>query len=281
MPGIPIWVAENGRPIAAAYDRGSGALAVLLNGEPAGNYTMRVEDARGHWGISLDADDAAAPGVASYPLGAEHLDVLAGSVEARLQVGAGSVTSIEGERTLTASVPVEVVPGLDAQRLPDRAAYMVYRTALYGAIIQDGPEPGRVTLAVVCDGAATVMGLNLTASANDAEDRYVIFGDSVRAGAVPLGNPRHASTDAGLDATLVPGGVDMLPHVALTVPRQRAGHARRPRLDSRGEHRICGRPRLPVRRTPGAGRPVRGGLRKRHSRLGRRVGGDASGGGGL
>ena len=218
MPGVPIWVAENGRPIAAAYDRGSGALAVLLNGEPAGNYTMRVKDARGHWGISLDADDAAAPGVASYPLGAEHLDVLAGAGDARLQVGAGAVTGIEGERTLTASVPVEVVPGLDAQRLPDRAAYMVHRTALYGAIIQDGPEPGRVTLAVVCDGAATVLGLNLTASANDAEDRYAIFGDSVRAGAVPLGNPRHASTDAGLDAPLVPGGVAMLPHVALTVP---------------------------------------------------------------
>ena len=225
VSGIPV-VSGAGAPARAAYNVDSGVLAVAFGGGDAGaDVTLIVGDAGGSGGIPFHMADAerVSGGVASYRLDGPYRDVLAGAEDARLHIGDGAVAGKAWSRTPDTVVPVEVRPGLSVR--PDTGLDGERRTqvAYFTGTVPDGPVLGYFTLAVSCDGAASVLRMDLVLPANDVQDMYAIFAGSVRAGAVPLDHPRYMSDAVGLVVDLAPGlggdgGLELQPHVSVTIP---------------------------------------------------------------
>ncbi len=223
VPGLPVVPA--GAPARAAYNADSGVLAVAFGGGVGADVTLVVEDVGGSGGIPFRTADAerVSGGVVSYRLDAPYRDVLAGAEDARLHIGEGAVAGEARSRTPDTDIPVEVRPGLSVR--PDTVPEGGPQTqvAYYAGVVPDGPALDSLTLAVSCDGAASVLRMDLVLPANDTQDLYMIFAGSVRAGAVPLDHPQYVSDAIGLVADLAPGlggdgGLELQPHISLTIP---------------------------------------------------------------
>ena len=225
VSGLPV-VAGAGVPVRAAYSVEAGVLAVAFGRGGAGaNVTLIVEDAGGSGGIPFRMADAerVSGGVVSYRLDEPYRDVLAGAEDARLHIEDGAVAGKAWSRTPDTVVPVEVRPGLSVR--PDTGLGGERRTqvAYFTGTVPDGPVLDYLMLAVSCDGAASVLRMDLVLPANDTQDLYMIFAGSVRAGAVPLDHPRYMSDAMGLVVDLAPGlggdgGLVLQPHVSVTIP---------------------------------------------------------------
>ena len=225
VSGLPV-VSGAGVPVRAAYSVEAGMLAVAFGGGDAGSNAMLiVEDAGGSGGIPFHMEDAehVSGGVVSYRLNEPYRDVLAGAEDARLHIGDGAVAGKAWSRTPDTVVPVEVRPGLSVR--PDTGLDGERRTqvAYFTGTVPDGPVLDYFTLAISCDGAASVLRMDLVLPANDTQDLYAIFAGSVRAGAVPLDHPRYTSGAMGLVVDLAPGlggdgGLELQPHVSVTIP---------------------------------------------------------------
>ncbi len=222
--GLPV-VSGVGAPVRAAYSVEAGMLAVAFGGGAGANVTLIVEDAGGSGGIPFRMADAerVSGGVISYRLDEPYRDVLAGAEDARLHIGDGAVAGKAWSRTPDTVVPVEVRPGLYVR--PDAGLGGERRTqvAYFTGMVPDGPVLDYLTLAVSCDGAASVLRMDLVLPANDTQDLYTIFAGSVRAGAVPLDHPRYTSDAMGLVVDLAPGlggdgGLELQPHTSVTIP---------------------------------------------------------------
>lgn len=225
VSGLPV-VSGAGAPVRAAYNVDSGVLAVAFGRGGAGaNVTLIVEDAGGSGGIPFHMADAerVSGGVASFRLDAPYRDVLAGAEDARLHIGDGAVAGKAWSRTPDTVVPVEVRPGLSVRPDTGWGGERQTQVAYYTGTVPDGPVLDYLTLAVSCDGAASVLRMDLVMPANDAQDLYMIFAGSARAGAVPLDHPRYTSDAMGLVVDLAPGlggdgGLELQPHVSVTIP---------------------------------------------------------------
>ena len=224
VSGLPV-VSGAGAPTRAAYNVESGVLAVAFGGGAGANATLIVEDARGPVGISFHTADAerVSGEVMSYRLGMPYRDVLAGAENVRLHIGEGAVAGEAWSRTPDAEVPVEVRPGLYVRPDTGLEGEPQTQVAYFTGVVPDGPVLDYITLAVSCDGAASILRMDLVLPANDMQDLYVIFAGSVRAGAVSLDHPRYTSDTVGLVVDLAPGlggdgGLGLQPHISLTIP---------------------------------------------------------------
>ena len=225
VSGLPV-VSGAGAPVRAAYNVDLGVLAVAFGERGAGaNVTLIVEDAGGSGGIPFHMADVerVSGGVVSYRLDEPYRNVLAGAEDARLHIRDGAVAGKAWSRTPDTVVPVEVRPGLSIR--PDTGLGGERRTqvAYFTGTVPDGPVLDYLMLAVSCDGAASVLRMDLVLPANDTQDLYTIFAGSVRAGAVPLDHPRYTSDAMGLVVDLAPGlggdgGLELQPHVSVTIP---------------------------------------------------------------
>ena len=224
VSGLPV-VSGAGAPTRAAYNVESGVLAVAFGGGAGANATLIVEDAGESGGIPFHTADAERMlgEVVTYRLDEPYRDVLAGAENARLHVGAGAVAGEAWSRTPDTEIPVEVRPGLSVRPGTGLEGEPQTQVAYFTGVVPDGPVLDYLTLAVSCDGAASVLRMDLVLPANDTQDLYMIFAGSVRAGAVTLDHPRYTSGAVGLVVDLAPGlggdgGLELQPHISLTIP---------------------------------------------------------------
>lgn len=224
VSGLPV-VSGAGAPTRAAYNVESGVLAVAFGGDVGANATLIVEDAGESGGIPFHTTDAERVfgKVATYRLDEPYRDVLAGAGNARLHIGEGAVAGEAWSRTPDTEIPVEVRPGLSVRPGTGLEGEPQTQVAYFTGVVPDGPVLDYLTLAVSCDGVASVLRMDLVLPANDPQDLYMIFAGSVRAGAVPLDHPRYTSGAVGLVVDLAPGlggdgGLELQPHISLTIP---------------------------------------------------------------